>query len=96
MSNKPSCFPIPKIWVLVYLWLSCLIVCAISAVVSKIHELGKLAESRGWIYYHRSRIGGVKANVVLDLEMWVSGRAFNQYQSLRGEWFSTPSLERRL
>lgn len=38
------------------------------------HTLGKVAESRGWIYYRQPRTTGMGAGMVLDLEIWVSGR----------------------
>lgn len=38
------------------------------------HHLGTFAEARGWIYYRHPRTTGMGAGMVLDLEIWVSGR----------------------
>lgn len=38
------------------------------------HKLGMATESRGWIFYRHPRTTGLGAGMVLDLEIWVSGR----------------------
>jgi hypothetical protein len=46
----------------------------VPALFGLLHKLGAYADARGWILYFRPKTVGLGAGVVLDLELWVTGR----------------------